>query len=109
MCLIADNTSVNHKIARLYQKQVIGCMSHRLNLQVNAMIEQHQDLSNILDQVHETMISAKQLKSAAVLRKLTEYKPILHNRTRWSSKSETLSVTHFLSVEPIVIFLWKLY
>ncbi len=50
------------------------------------MCDGNQDLGNTISSVHDTMRSAKTLKNTAVLRNITDLKPIMHNRTRWSGK-----------------------
>jgi hypothetical protein len=51
------------------------------------MVQNHQQLSNAIDAVHEMMLAAKQKpKNAALLRNLTGLKPAIHNKTRWSGK-----------------------
>lgn len=90
-CVIADNCSTNHRIANLAGIPLIGCNSHKLNLEVNHMLSCHADLRTIIDSVHETMKSAKsKLKNAAVLRNITDLRPIINNATRWSGKSDML-------------------
>lgn len=90
-CLIADKTSVNHKIARLCGVPAIGCTNHRLNLQVERMIQEDSELGNVVESINSTTLEAKQLKNAAVFRNLTHYKPLVYNRTRWLGKCEMLS------------------
>ncbi len=65
LCLISDNTNTNMKVARLSGKPIVGSNSHKLNLEVNAMIEGHGDLSRAIDRVHNTMKAAKQLKKCS--------------------------------------------
>lgn len=90
VCLISDNTATNVKISRLCRKPFVGCNSHLLNLEVNSMVKQHDDLNSSIETVHETMREAKQLKNAALLRNITDYHPVMFNRTRWSGKYRTL-------------------
>ena len=45
------------------------------------------DLADLLEQVHQTMVSIKTKNSkAALLHNVTDLKPILDNKTRWSGK-----------------------
>ena len=39
LCLIGDNSATNLKVADLCNKPYVGCNSHKLNLEVNKMIE----------------------------------------------------------------------
>jgi hypothetical protein len=51
------------------------------------MVSNDIQLSQAIDCIHETMKAAKQkLKNAALLRNLTDLKPKMHNKTRWSGK-----------------------
>jgi hypothetical protein len=55
-------------------------MIHKLGLEVNRMVENHGDL--VIANTHETMRAAKQkLENAAVLRNMTDLKPVMHNKT----------------------------
>ncbi len=84
---ICDNTSTNLRIARLLGNPHVGCCNHKLNLDVELMVANSDDLKNCVSSVHNTMASAKmKLKNAALLRNLTELKPVLENKTRWSGK-----------------------
>jgi hypothetical protein len=68
VCSIADNCSTNKKIAQLMGKPPVGCMNHKLGLEVNRIVENHGDLSNVIETTHETMRAVKQkLKNAALL------------------------------------------
>lgn len=58
-CLIADNRSVNRRIASITAKPHIGCVSHKLNLEVHYMITEYIDLSTTITDMHETMRVAK--------------------------------------------------
>lgn len=41
LCSICDNCNLNKSIARLLDVSHIGCLSHKLNLEVNAMVSRH--------------------------------------------------------------------
>lgn len=87
VCQVADNCSVNKKIATLLNIPHVACKSHLLNLEVNYMVEMTVDLHRTLEAVHETMSQCKQrLRNAALLRNLIDLRPVLHNKTRWSGK-----------------------
>ncbi len=88
--------STNHRISKLTSKTMVGCNSHKLNLEVNHMCDRNQDLGNTISSVRDTMRSEKTLKNAAVLRNLTDLKPIMHNWTRWAGKLYMLR--HFLNI-----------
>jgi hypothetical protein len=100
--IIADNTSTNRKVARDLGIPHIGCYSHKLNLDVEAMIEENPSLASTINKVHEVMSCAKlKLRNAALLRNITELRPILHNKTRWSGKGAML--TWFIRMHPHLI------
>ncbi len=62
LCLISDDTNTNMKVARLSGKPIVGCSSHKLNVDMNAMTEGHGDLSRTVDRVHNTMKAANSKK-----------------------------------------------
>ena len=51
----ADNTNTNEKIARMLILPLIGCNSHKLNLQVNHMLEKDAILEDAISSAHRTM------------------------------------------------------
>ncbi len=63
LCLISDNTSTNHGISKLTGKTMVGCNAHKLNLELNHMCDRNQVFGNTLSSVHDTMRSAKTLKT----------------------------------------------
>lgn len=81
-CLIADNASVNKSVSRILNKPHIGCLSHKLHLDVWDMISNYQELSDVIDSVQNTMKGARTLKNAAVLRNITDLTPVLPKVTR---------------------------
>ena len=102
MCLIGHNTSTNLKIARVLENPHVGCNSHKLALEVNLMMKNHFDLTRVIDAVHETMRTAKiKLRNAALLRNLTDLRPIMNNETRWSGK--VLMLKRFLRIREELI------
>jgi hypothetical protein len=99
---IADNTSTNLKVARLIGCPHVGCNNHKLNLDVELMVANTIQLKNVIENVHAVMLSAKRkLKNAALLRNLTNLKPVIHNKTRWSGKHFML--TRFLRIRDELI------
>lgn len=82
---ITDNTSTNLRLARLMDVPHVGCKNHQLNLDVELMVQGHDNLKLCIESVHETMRSCKQsIKNAALLRNLTPLAPTIQNKTRWS-------------------------
>jgi hypothetical protein len=68
-CSIADNCSTNKKIARLMGKPHVSWLHEsQLGLEVNRMVKNNNDLSNIIECTYKTMRAANQkLKNAALL------------------------------------------
>lgn len=76
LCSIADNCDVNKKVARLLRVPHVGCLSHKLNLEVNHMVDS-------TSKVHETMMNCKcRLRNRDLQRNLTTMATIIHNATR---------------------------
>lgn len=92
---------MNRRTARIAGKPHIGCASHKLNLEVREMLCKHPDLCGVIKSVHDIMKMAKSLKNQAILRNLTDLKPILHNKTRWSSQSDMLNC--FIEIRPEIV------
>eukprot|EP00171_Calliarthron_tuberculosum_P003890 IDg3890t1 len=85
LCSIADNCSVNKRIARILNVPHVGCMSHKLSSEVNAMVRADASLENTIKSVQETMTTCKRrLTNRAILRNLTDLAPVSPNQTRWS-------------------------
>ena len=82
LCLIGDNCATNLKIASLCQKPYVGCCKYKLNLEVNKMIDEQASLKHCIDAIQNTLTDARKLKNAAILRNLTDLRPIVHNETR---------------------------
>lgn len=84
---IADNCSTNKCVSDLFNIPHISFNSHKINLEVNKIIDTTQSFKNTIDSIHNTMKSCKvKLKNADILQNLTDLKPMVHNKTRWSSK-----------------------
>ncbi|RHY82923.1 hypothetical protein DYB37_012401 [Aphanomyces astaci] len=80
--VIGDNCSVNQRMAGLLNVPLVGCVSHRFNLAVQRLVEEHK---NLLDRIHCVMLRARSVKNRSALRLLTPLAPKLRNDTRWSS------------------------
>ncbi|EGZ17921.1 hypothetical protein PHYSODRAFT_501313 [Phytophthora sojae] len=63
--LVADNCSVNTRLADLLQVPFIGCASHRLNLAVNVYLSDYEPL---LEQMQQLMRKLRGLNKANRLR-----------------------------------------
>jgi len=64
---VGDNCNVNHCIANIAQKPLIGCYSHKFNLAVEEYLMKYE---NILDKVHILMVKLRNIKNRGKLRKL---------------------------------------
>ncbi len=82
ICLLADNASVNKRIAKLSGNSLVGCISHKLRLDINDMLRKDGSLLKTISDLQDVMKNARGLKTAAVLRNLTSSAPILPNDTR---------------------------
>jgi hypothetical protein len=83
--LVSDNTGLNPSIARKIDVPFVGCMSHRLNLAVEAFMNDS-NLTQLVDKVHQTMVKLSSAKMRAYLRKKgCSLMPMKKNDTRWSS------------------------
>lgn len=72
LCLIIDNASNNIIVAKIPKLPHLGCCSHKLNIEVNAMVDRHLGLRIAIDSVGETMACAKsKLNNAAIVRNMT--------------------------------------
>ena len=102
ICLISDNCNTNKKIASDCGKPMVGCYSHKLNLEVTRMISSTPDLKDTLASVHETMSAAKsKLKNKAMLRNLVQLAPVVPNATRWSGNCDMVS--RYVEIRPELI------
>jgi hypothetical protein len=85
--IMADNTKTNIKITKDLGIPHVGCYNHKLNLDVEAMVRGNFELQKTISNIHDVMACAKQkLRNAAVLRNITDLRPILENKTHWSGK-----------------------
>jgi hypothetical protein len=89
--LSGDNAEVNKAIANLLSVPHIGCNSHRLNLGVEKILEEH---IATLTMINTLMGKLSQLKNHGLLTQLTDLEPIQRNKTRWSSAYEMLKRFH---------------
>ena len=88
MAVIGDNENLNKAISKLLKVPFIGCANHRLNLAVNKFLTQYEPL---LDKIQILMVKLSSLKRSAALRKSTTLRPVLRNKTRWSSTMHMIS------------------
>ena len=85
---IGDHENLNKAIFKLLKVPIIGCANHRLNLAVNKFLTQYEPL---LDKIQMLMVKLSLLKRSAALRKSTQLRPVLRNKTRWSSTMHMIS------------------
>jgi hypothetical protein len=90
--IIADNAPTNIKTAKILKIPHVGCCSHKLNLDVELMVSGNSQMKETISTIHDVMACAKQkLRNAAVLRNITDLRPVLENKTRWSGKVAMLA------------------
>eukprot|EP00644_Phytophthora_capsici_P011648 jgi/Phyca11/123222/e_gw1.50.293.1 len=84
MCcfLVADNCSVNRRLATLMDVPLVGCASHRLNRAVQLELEGYEEE---LDTVQKLMLKLRTLTQSAKLRAKTQLRPVIRQDTRWGS------------------------
>lgn len=87
VCPIGENCATNKAVADLLQTPIVGCYSHRFNLAVGDILGDYDD---VIESVYRIMVKLRNLIPAANLRKHTNLRPILNNKTRWSSTSQIL-------------------
>ena len=81
VCQIADYCNVNKKVAKLFGIAHFGCTKHKLNSEVQYMMENNQELSHVINEVHKTMLEfKKKLRNRSALRNLTSINPILNKK-----------------------------
>ena len=95
--LVADNASVNRATADLLGVPLIGCASHKLNLDVQDFYRSHE---RVLDKINGLMKTLRTLKQAGKLRRSTDLSPIIRNVTRWTSTFAMMS--RYLELEPFL-------
>lgn len=59
VCQIADNCSVNTSVAQQLSFPHVGCASHLLNLDAEAMVIADHQLRACIDSVHKTMADCR--------------------------------------------------
>ena len=107
VCSIADNTSKNHKVARILNKAHVGCQKHLLNLDIRQWISGDRTLDELVESITSVMKQAKTLKNTAKLQKFTMLTPILNNKTRWSGIR--LMLDQFICIRTELIAVADLY
>ena len=82
VAIVGDNTSTNKAFARRRGPVFVGCHSHRFNLAVKDILEDH---TAAISKVQELMHKLCYHIPAAMLRRLTPLSAFTANVTRWSS------------------------
>jgi hypothetical protein len=85
--IVGDNCNTNKSLARLMNKPLIGCASHRFNLAVKSFCGPDEAL---LTKLNSLMSKLRTLKNSARLRQHTTLTGRKRNATRWSSTYEML-------------------
>ncbi|KAG3065378.1 hypothetical protein PI125_g23997 [Phytophthora idaei] len=79
---VCDHASVNVAIARKTQVPMIECSSHRFNLAMQALMCEHSDL---LDKMQQQTVKLNTIKNRHHLREVDALMPVYRNATGWSS------------------------
>lgn len=88
---LTDNCSTNKLIANMMEVPHVGCLNHKLHLDIQDMVTSDSALENIITEIGKTMVDCKsKLRNRALLRNLTSLSPVTHNDTRWSSKYQMI-------------------
>jgi hypothetical protein len=87
--VVGDNCSTNIKAARLYGVPIIGCASHRLNLDVEKWIESS-PRGKTIEKVNVLCRKLRTIKGRAFLKKNNLPNAKIKNDTRWSSVFEMI-------------------
>ena len=86
-CIIQDNCSTNNSISSLMNVPHVGCLSHKLALQVKKMFAEDALLRVILESFQQTMTACRmKLKCRASLRNMTDLATMVPCKTRWSGQ-----------------------
>ena len=93
--VVGDNCATNQSIGRKLGLPLVGCASHRLNLSIQAYLQQYEP---IINKVNQIMVKLRTGKIRGALFKLTSYTAKIKNATRWSSIFVMLS-RYFVLVE----------
>ena len=80
--LVGDNCKMNQLLSRLCNKPLIGCASHRLNLEVKRLFKEHTD---VLDKIQDVTKGLTSSKPAAQQLEDTGFVAVMRNKTRWTS------------------------
>ena len=87
ICQVADDTADKRKILEILRKPHIGCLNHKLALDVKCMLRTDSEMELTLKKIHDVMRTCKtKLKHRATLRNLTDLSPITPNETRWTAR-----------------------
>ncbi|OWZ19264.1 hypothetical protein PHMEG_0006514 [Phytophthora megakarya] len=79
--MVVGNCNVNQYIGNNEGAlPMVGCASHRFNLAVSDYMT---DYDSPLTKIHALMTKLRTIKGRAILRRVTELSPVLHNDTRW--------------------------
>ena len=87
IAIIGDNCASNRKLARIVDKALCGCASHRYNLCVKDIMQKSQVM---IEKVNLMMMKLRYLIPAAQLRAYTPLRAKCNNPTRCSSTSAML-------------------
>ncbi|KAG3079317.1 hypothetical protein PC122_g12253 [Phytophthora cactorum] len=94
--LVCDHASVNVAIARKTSVPMIGCGSHRMNLAMQALMEEHDDL---LEKVHRLMAKLNTIKTRHYLREADASFKVLAGKERSLTRAERSAAAKLLQAD----------
>ncbi|KAF0719906.1 Aste57867_703 [Aphanomyces stellatus] len=86
--LVASNSAVSKHMAKVTGLPFVGCAAHRFNTAVHAMIQE--EYKDDVAAVHKLMRALTGLNFIYPLRRLTDFRPLLHHPNRWPSTYDML-------------------
>ena len=94
-CIIADSASVNRRSARLLKVPFVNCFIHAFNLAAKTLTNKDharhdRNLEAVIEEANRLAKHFRSLKCGAVLRSLTQKRPVLACSTRWSGNAQSV-------------------
>ena len=94
-CIIADSASVNRRSARLLKVPFVNCLIHAFNLAAKTLTNKDharydRNLEAVIEEANRLAKHFRSLKCGAVLRSLTQKRPVLACPTRWSGNAQSV-------------------
>jgi len=85
VCQLGDSCPLNKAIAKALEKPHVGCCNHKLSNEVKKMVKDSESTEAIVSGIKSTMRECKKsINNTAMLQRLTDLRPIVPAKTRWS-------------------------